>query len=121
MQKWLKKGVGWRLGWNPQAEFYKGLVGNDDWAIELTEAEFNDFCLLLQQLARSMEEMTSLLMDSEKISCEAETDLLWLEVEGIPQSYSLRLILHQGRCFEGNWACGVATELAIAVQMLKIF
>lgn len=121
MEKLLKTGSRWRLGWNPQAELYKGLVGSDEWAIELTEMEFNDFCRLLQQLTQTMEEMSSVLMESEKIACEAQSDLLWLEVEGTPLSYELRLILHQGRCFEGNWASGVAFELAQAIQTLKIF
>lgn len=121
MEKLLKTGSGWRLGWNPQAELYKGLVGSDDWAIELTEVEFNDFCRLLQQLTQTMEEMSSVVMESEKIACEAESDRLWLEVEGTPQSYALRLILHQGRCFEGNWDCGIAVELAQAIQRLEIF
>ncbi|MFN7338823.1 MAG: DUF1818 family protein, partial [bacterium] len=32
MEKILKYGSGWRLGWNPQAAVYKGLIGGDDWA-----------------------------------------------------------------------------------------
>lgn len=121
MEKLLKKGPGWRLGWNPQANSYKALVGTDEWAIELTEAEFNDFSRLLQQLSETLEEMTSSLMDSETIACEAETELLWLEVEGEPQSYSLRMILYEGRGFEGNWAVGVARELTQAIKTFKTF
>jgi len=33
-----------------------------------------------------------------RISCEAESDLLWLQVEGYPHAYNLRLILNTGRC-----------------------
>jgi len=121
MEKLLKKGPGWRLGWNPQANCYKALVGTDEWAIELTEAEFNDFSRLLQQLSETLEEMTSSLMDSETIACEAETELLWLEVEGEPQSYSLRMILYEGRGFEGNWAVGVARDLTQAIKTFKTF
>jgi Domain of unknown function (DUF1818). len=39
----LKTGTGWRLGWNPQATEFQGLVGGDTWAMELTQAEFDDF------------------------------------------------------------------------------
>jgi len=39
----LLKVEGWRIGWNPNAAEFKGLVGTDDWAIELTETELNDF------------------------------------------------------------------------------
>jgi hypothetical protein len=121
MERIIKSGCGWRIGWNPNADKYKGLVGSDLWAIELTEPEFNDFCRLLIQLVDTMTQMQAELMAEERIACEAESDLLWLEVEGYPHAYSLRLILNQGRCCEGNWAEGVAKELAQAVSMLKLF
>jgi hypothetical protein len=117
----LKKGNGWRIGWNPEADIYKGLVGGDDWAIELTEAEFNDFCRLLEQLAQTMNRMAEELMDEERIACEVESDLLWMEVEGYPHAYSVRFILNQGRCCEGNWSDGAVVELVQALQTLKVF
>jgi hypothetical protein len=117
----VKSGKGWRIGWNAEALIYKGLVGADDWAIELTEAEMQDFQRLLAQLAQTMREMSEHLMAEEKISCEAETDLLWLEVEGYPHSYSLRLILYQNRCCEGNWTCEAVSELVKVSQNLTVF
>ncbi len=36
-------------------------------------------------------------MDEERITCEAESELLWLEVEGYPDSYTLRLIVNSDR------------------------
>jgi len=121
MERFLKSSPGWRLGYNPHSEKYPGLVGSDDWAIELTEPELNDFCRLLSQLTETMTQMTQELMESEKIACEAETELLWMEVEGYPHSYSLRLILHQNRRCEGNWSASAVPQLAIAAQTLKIF
>jgi hypothetical protein len=121
MERLLKSGKGWRIGWNPQAEKYQGLVGSDDWAIELTEAELNDFCRLLLQLVETMNQMKTELMDEERIACEAESDLLWLGAEGYPHAYSLRLILNSYRRCEGNWTEGVAQELAEAVNRLKVF
>ena len=106
----LKKGNGWRIGFNPAAPEFKGLVGTDDWAVELTEFELNDFCRLLAQLADTMEQMTSELMDEEKIACEAETSLLWMQVEGFPHKYSLRFILNSGRCVEGQWSDFAAVQ-----------
>ena len=84
---------GWRIGWDPEAPNYKGLVGGEDWAFELTESELNDFCRLLVQLAQTMSEMASELMDEEKITCEAESDWLWMEGRGLSSAYTLRLIL----------------------------
>ena len=117
----LKKGIGWRLGWNTKAIAYPGLIGGEDWAIELTSAEFADFCRLFEQLATTMKVMAEELMEEERIACEAESELLWLEVEGFPQSYSLRVILNQGRRCEGNWPAEVVSELYQEMQKLNTF
>ena len=120
MKSYLKSGDDWRIGWRPHAAKYQGLVGADSWAVELTSVEFADFCRLLRQLAATMTAMDAELMESERISCEAETDLLWLEVEGYPHSYTLRLILYGERSCEGNWSEGVALELIEAIDSLDL-
>ncbi len=97
MARIVKSGLGWRIGWNPEAEEFKGLVGTDNWAIELTQVELNDFSRLLTQLADTMQELAAQLMDEEKITCEAESDLLWMEVSGYPHKYNLRCVFHKGR------------------------
>ncbi|AFY49956.1 protein of unknown function (DUF1818) [Nostoc sp. PCC 7524] len=121
MERLIKSGDGWRIGWNPNAAKYQGLVGTDDWAVELTAAEIDDFCRLLAQLADTMKQLTAELMDEEKIACEAESDLLWMEVEGYPQKYSLRFILNSGRCAEGKWPASAVPGLLQATRMLKVF
>lgn len=120
MERYLKSGDGWRVGWHPHAGKYQGLVGSDDWAIELTPVEFDDFYRLLKQLSATMAAMQAQLMEQEKISCEAETDLLWLEAEGYPHSYSLRLIIHGDRRCEGNWHQGTAPLLLNAIESSNI-
>ncbi len=121
MTRQIKSGPGWRLGWDPEAAEFCGLVGTENWAIELTEAELEDFCRLANQLAETMASMAAELMDQEKISCEAESSLLWLEVEGYPQAYSLRLILLTGRRAEAEWPPAAVPDLVRATQMLKVF
>ncbi|MBW4478121.1 MAG: DUF1818 family protein [Tolypothrix brevis GSE-NOS-MK-07-07A] len=121
MQRLVKSGSGWCIGWNPNAPEFKGLVGTDDWAIELTEAELNGFCRLLAQLADTMKQLESELMDEEKIACEAESDLLWMEVEGYPHAYILRFILNTGRCVEGKWNADAVAGLLQAAATLKVF
>ncbi len=121
MDRVLKTGIGWRIGWNPSAPQYQGLVGTGEWAIELTAAELDDFCRLLSQLADTMKQMASELMEEEKISLEAESDLLWMEVEGYPHSYCLRFILNSGRCAEGKWNADAVPGLLQAAGMLKVF
>jgi len=121
MERVVRHGAGWRIGWNPNANEFKGLVGGDDWAIELTEAELNDFCRLLGQLGESISQLASELMDEEKISCEAESDLLWMEVAGYPHEYNLRFLLNTGRRGEGIWPTAAVPGLIQAALMLKIF
>jgi len=55
--KQLLIGEGWRIGLRSDVDLYKGLVGTDSWAIELTEGEFKDFCKLASQLAETMQIM----------------------------------------------------------------
>ncbi|WP_017717168.1 DUF1818 family protein [Kamptonema formosum] len=121
MERLVKSGAGWRLGWEPDAPEFKGLVGGGDWAIELTEAELSDFCRLLGQLDAIMADMAGELMDEEKIACEVESDLLWLEAEGLPHAYSLHLILHAGRRAEGHWPPPAVPSLVQAALVLKVF
>ncbi|MEI6441747.1 MAG: DUF1818 family protein [Nostocales cyanobacterium ELA583] len=121
MERVIKSGIGWRIGWNPAAPEFKGLVGTDDWATELTEAELNEFCRLLNQLVDTMKHLGTELMEEEKIACEAESDLLWMEVEGYPHAYDLRFILNTGRGTEGKWKASAVSELLQSIGMLKVF
>lgn len=121
MPRILKTGPGWRVGWHPEHKPYCALVGSEDWAIELTEPEFTDFCRLLNQLAETMSQMTAELMDEERIACEAETEHLWLEVEGFPDAYDLRLIVKGDRRCEGNWPAEALPGLLQGVKMLAVF
>lgn len=121
MARQIKTGTGWRLGWDEDAPQFKGLVGSDDWAIELTEAELEDFCRLVVQLDQTMAQMSEELMAEERIRLEAESDRIWLEAEGFPQAYHLRLIVLSGRGAEGTWTTPAVSPLVQAVQMLKVF
>ncbi len=121
MTRQIKSGAGWRLGWDENAIEFCGLVGDDHWSIELTEAEFSDFCRLVLQLADTMNQMSQELMAEERICCEVESDRLWLEAEGYPQAYTLHFILLTGRRGEGTWTATAVTELVQAVQMLQVF
>jgi Domain of unknown function (DUF1818) len=109
-------GSGWRLGYKSTALLYPALIGTDEWAIELSSAELADFCRLLYQLADNMQQMQSELMVEEKIDCEVETELLWMQVSGLPSSYSLRLLLHSDRKVEGNWPAAVLPEMIEATK-----
>lgn len=116
MTRQVRSGKGWRLGWHPHADQFKGLVAGDTWAIELTANEFKDFIRLAQQLSTTMTAMTEQLMDEEKLSCEQETETIWIEAEGFPRCYSLRFMLLTGRRGEGEWPNTVVPKLLEALN-----
>lgn len=117
----LKEGHGWRLGWNPDAAVFKGLVGGDRWAVEMTQPEFEDFCRLTLQLAATLQSLSAELMDEERVTCEQETDHIWLEVEGFPHCFSLRFLLLEGRGAEGAWPESAVAEVIQAIPALQVF
>lgn len=121
MSRVVKSGSGWRVGWDPTAQEFPALVGSDDWAIELTAAEFEDLCQLAEQLNQTMQAIATELMDEETIACELETDRLWLEAEGFPHAYSLRCILNTGRRAEGFWPTAVVADFLQALQTIRVF
>ncbi|NEQ97635.1 MAG: DUF1818 family protein [Cyanothece sp. SIO2G6] len=114
----LNQGTGWRLGWSPDADRFQGLIGAEDWAIELTQAEFADVCRLTLQLADTMTAMAAELMDEERISCEAESEWVWVEAEGFPQTYELRVIILHDRRAEGTWAAAAVPELLQSMRLM---
>lgn len=117
----LKTGKGWRVGWNPSASIYKGLIGADDWAMELTQSEMHDFIRLLLQINQTIIDIQQHLMEEETIFCEVESELMWLSAEGYPDNYSLRIILSQQRGCEGTWSEDVIHSLITATQSLTSF
>ena len=117
----LKEGTGWRLGYDPDASVFKGLIGGDRWAIEMTEAEFADFCRLALQLADTLRSLAAELMDEERIACEQETAQIWMEAEGFPTEFSLRFILLQGRQAEGGWPAIATADIIRAILGLTLF
>ena len=117
----LKEGPGWRLGYDPDADVFKGLVAGDRWAVEMTQPEFADFCRITLQLVETLQIMASELMAEERITCEQETAHIWVEVEGFPSQYSLRFILLQGRQAEGAWPATATSTLLQTIPALTLF
>ena len=117
--KQLLSGEGWRIGLRSDVDIYKGLVGADSWAIELTEREFKDFCKLAAQLAETMQLMAAELSDCEKISCTLETEDISLESNGYPHAFTLHLQVLMGRRTEGFWEADAVPFLLAAIAHLK--
>ncbi|MEM9948707.1 MAG: DUF1818 family protein [Cyanobacteria bacterium P01_D01_bin.36] len=111
----IRSGDGWRIGWNPNADSFYGLLAGQGWALELTAAEFQDFCRAAHKLNAEMSAIAELLMDEERVTCEHETATIWVEAEGFAASYGLRFILLTGRRGEGEWPAAVVPGLLSAI------
>jgi hypothetical protein len=114
----LRTGQGWRVGWRSASDAFPALVGSDDWAIELTAAEFQAFTALLAQLTQQLQGMSSELMPDEAIALTASNDQIYLELDGYPHAYGLHLIVLQGRRAEGKWPAPVSADFLLACAEL---
>ncbi len=114
----LRTGQGWRVGWRRESVPFPALVGAEDWAVELTAAEFLTFAQFLEQLSQQLQAISSELMPEEAIALTARNDDLQLDLEGYPHAYSLHLILLEGRRAEGTWPAPVAAEFLLACAEL---
>ncbi|MFN3360504.1 MAG: DUF1818 family protein [Pseudanabaenaceae cyanobacterium] len=98
----IEAGKGWRLGYRAESD-YVGLLGGDDWAFEVTAAEWQDFWGLLGRLRDTIAHLSTELVDQETFSCTVDSDLWELEAVGLPQDWWLRLQIRSGRRAEGFW------------------
>ena len=118
MSRRLLSGLGWRLGWLPNAKAFSGLLGGEDWAIELTTQELKDFYQLSWQLRNVMQQMQTELAEQENLTCTATTELIELEATGYPNCFSLHLQLQTGRRCEGMWNDSATFSLLDAIEQL---
>ncbi len=107
----IREGSGWRVGWDPAAAQYRGLLAGADWAVELTAEEWQDFRRLVQQLVEAAGAIAPELMPEEHLTCDGETPLVWVELDGDSHTYGLRFILLTGRGAEGAWPPPVVPHL----------
>ncbi len=117
MNKYLISGEGWRLGYSPDAEIFVGLVGAENWAIELNQQELNDFCRLSLQLAETMTSMQAELAEEENLICSAQTEEIFIEASGLVGNFTIHLQLLNGRRAEGIWRQEAIAEFLNAIRL----
>jgi hypothetical protein len=119
LSKYLLSGEGWRVGHSPDAETFVGLVGAENWAIELNYQEFEDFKLLSRQLIETIAITKSELSDQETLTCSAQTNHIHIEASGLGDRFTIHLQLLNGRRGEGIWTDTAIAQLLDAVKQIS--
>jgi hypothetical protein len=118
LHKHLNSGQGWRLGYDPDADVFVGLIGAENWAIELNQQEFQDFCRLSLQLTETIGAMQSELSEEETLTCSVQTDDIYMEASGLGDRFTIHLQLLNGRRGEGIWTSTAIAQLLEAVKQM---
>jgi hypothetical protein len=120
------EGEGWRLQLDQEREPFPVLIGGSGWAAEFTTAEALELARMAGELERQLTAMTDRLMADERITLELERThpwgSLWIELEGVPQGWSLRFVLTPEppiRALEGSWSPRASAAISAALQLLS--
>tara|TARA_Y100001968_G_scaffold321120_1_gene355026 strand:+ start:825 stop:1202 length:378 start_codon:yes stop_codon:yes gene_type:complete len=117
-----KEGSGWRLAKDSSRGTFSVLIGGDDWAIELTNQEWEALFFLITELVDQYKAVQNRLMDEEEITLELERSQWWACLQGNKRQCSLKLILkgdgEQKRGAEMYWPIPNAESLTAAMRMM---
>ncbi len=117
-----QEGPGWRLARDPSKQPFPVLIGGDEWAIELTEVEWEVFYTLLRDLSDQHKELEDKLMPEEKLSIELERDPWWANLDGDRKVWDLKVILYgdngKRRGVEAYWPIPAAQAIVFAVRTM---
>lgn len=107
----LIQGSGWRWGWNGE----RGLIGGEDWAMELSPEEWWDWCRRCDQIWSTWQTLQAHLMPGENLTLEQHSPLLTLILTGSSEQMTLYVQLHTGRVAEGQWQGAAVYSLLASV------
>jgi len=108
----LCQGVGWRFGWNGE----QGLIGGDDWALELTAEEWQDWCCTCRNLWDTWQAMQAHLMPEEDLTLERQTDLLTMNLF-VPAALALVEPVCRAKLGNGTCSPGSPPQVRLYVQL----
>jgi hypothetical protein len=117
------QGEGWRLQVDEERAPLPVLIGGRDWAAEFTPGEAVAIAGLAVELEHQLGALTDRLLADEQITLESERTYewgsLWMELEGAPESWSLRFVLtpHPSlRALEAGWSPKASMAITAALQ-----
>ncbi len=118
-----KEGPGWRLIRDRSRGDFSTLIGGENWAIELTDSEWDSFVQVVFDLHQQYLDVQNQLMGDEDITLEIERNP-WLAIlKGDRYGWSLKFILSQSDSFlrgaEIFWPKDVTKFLINAIEEMR--
>jgi len=117
----LKEDKNWRLIKNLEKGKYCFLVSVKNWAIELTQDEFDSLSKLLIKIEKQMNFVKGELLEEECINLEIEKSPWYVELEGNKKEWNLKIIfesIDNTRSFEMYWPIPIAQNLFFEIKKM---
>ncbi len=116
------EGPGWRFIRDISRKKFTVLLGGKDWAVEISEQEWQSLCPSLVQLLDQYQVLKDQLMKEEQIFLEIERNSWWLCLDGVKDAWTLSLILSyeeiQDRSLELSWPYPSAHEISSTIRVI---
>lgn len=125
------EGPGWRLQTEPSRLHFPALIGAEDWAVELSSAEYAALRRAILSLRLQWQELLPSLMAEEQLDLEVDLTLesdatreqgsLHVALSGDGTGWALRFVLTPAsgsRAVEGGWGVQASALLAAALERL---
>ena len=117
-----KEGPGWRIIKDLSRDNFSILIGGENWAIELTDLEWQKLVQIVFDLSDQYSEVKSQLMGDEDITLELVRDIWIAILKGDQYGWSLKLILSQNdqknRGAEIFWPRSVTKSVSEAMRIM---
>jgi len=117
----LKEDNSWRLIKNLNKGKYCFLIEVNNWAIELSQIEFDSLSHLLIKIEKQINSIKGELLEEELINLEIEKSPWFIELEGNKNQWNLRIIfeaLDNTRSFEMYWPIPIAQTLLFEIKKM---
>ncbi len=117
-----KEGEGWRIIRDLSRDNFSTLIGGKNWAIELTDLEWQKLVQIVFDLSDQYFEVKGQLMGDEDITLELDRGIWVAILKGDQYGWSLKLILsqneQQNRGAEIFWPRSVTKSVVDAMRIM---
>jgi len=117
-----QEGPGWRLAKDSSKKIFPYLIGGENWAVELSEKEWNVLVTIIFDLIDQHDKLRDQLMPEEMISLEIERPPCWAMLDGKKDLWNLKVILNGNgfttRSVEFFWPTPCSQLFASAIRIM---